>query len=144
MNTPVDNEGTGGRDSLRHSLGGKAPSQSPERSLVEAYGERQLSGSVLLPSCLTGVGGEEASQPIVPLGSRLCSEPLPFDSPPFSLAPAHQVFSGCSPAPQPPPSFSFLIFFAPVPQLHLSRLFLYLHLLTLSFKGPLPPPRESS
>lgn len=56
MNTPADNEGHGGRDSLRHSLGGKAPSQSPERSLVEAHGERQLSGSVSSPSCLTGVG----------------------------------------------------------------------------------------
>lgn len=56
MNTPVNNEGTGGRDSLRHSLGGKAPSQSPERSLVEAYGERQLSGSALLPQLLDRCG----------------------------------------------------------------------------------------
>lgn len=103
MNTPVNNEGTGGRDSLRHSLGGKAPSQSPERSLVEAYREKQLSGSALLlpqlPDRCGWGGGVSALLSLQKVSSVL--SPCP-STPPSSLAPAHQALSHYSSAPQTP------------------------------------------
>lgn len=96
MNTPVDNEGTRrGKGRPQAQPGGEGSLPKPRALISRSLrGEAAKVGQSPPPRCLTGVGGEEASQPIVPLGSHSVLSPCP-STPPF--------LSPCPPTPTNPP-----------------------------------------